>query len=393
MGRRRREPAALILAAIVAGIASPTASADPKRDFEHMRTGFPLTGAHERVPCESCHVGGLFEGTPRACRVCHTLGGRWEASAKPPNHVPSSEQCGDCHLTVTWASARFDHAGIASGCSGCHNGAMAIGKPANHVPSSNDCQTCHRTLAWTPARFDHSQVGGACSTCHNGVFATGKHAAHLPTSADCGTCHGTRTWSATLAGFDHAGITTGCFTCHNGTTAAGKGPTHIPSSTTCESCHDTRSWTVTRFDHSGVTGACASCHDGATATGKGPSHFVTTLECNDCHLTTSWTPVRFTHRSPNYPGDHAGSLACGECHLANAQTVQWPFGGYQPDCAGCHASDFRPGPHKKHENPDVSYTVGDLRDCTGSCHVYTDASLTTIKDSRSNEHRVTRREW
>jgi hypothetical protein len=25
-------------------------------DFEHMRNGFPLTGAHERIACEDCHV-------------------------------------------------------------------------------------------------------------------------------------------------------------------------------------------------------------------------------------------------------------------------------------------------------------------------------------------------
>jgi len=62
---------------------------------------------------------------------------------------------------------------------------------------------------------------------------------------------------------------------------------------------------------------------------------------------------------------------------------------YQPACAGCHAGDFKPGAHKKYENPDTPYTVSELRDCTGACHVYTDSSLTTIKDSRPGpEHRV-----
>jgi len=29
-----------------------------------------------------------------------------------------------------------------------------------------------------------------------------------------------------------------------------------------------------------------------------------------------------------------------------------------------------------------------LRDCAGSCHIYSDATLTTIKERRSGEHRV-----
>jgi hypothetical protein len=41
----------------------------------------------------------------------------------------------------------------------------------------------------------------------------------------------------------------------------------------------------------------------------------------------------------------------------------------------------------------VRYTVGELRDCTGSCHVYTDATLTTIRERRSGEHRVSAGEW
>ena len=40
-------------------------------DFDHLRTGFPLTGAHERVDCRSCHVRGFFEGTPTRCGACH----------------------------------------------------------------------------------------------------------------------------------------------------------------------------------------------------------------------------------------------------------------------------------------------------------------------------------
>ena len=38
--------------------------------------------------------------------------------------------------------------------------------------------------------------------------------------------------------------------------------------------------------------------------------------------------------------------------------------------------------------PDAKYTVQELRDCSGACHIYEDATLTTIKDFRASEHRV-----
>ncbi len=94
----------------------------------------------------------------------------------------------------------------------------------------------------------------------------------------------------------------------------------------------------------------------------------------------------FRHSSAGYPGEHRRQLDCIDCHTNNREQLAWPFAAYRPDCAGCHAADYRTGPHKKYQ--DVKYTVAELRDCTGSCHVYEDSSLTVIKDNRTNEHRV-----
>jgi len=92
---------------------------------------------------------------------------------------------------------------------------------------------------------------------------------------------------------------------------------------------------------------------------------------------------------PFEPLDHRGNLQCTECHQANSEVVNWANAAFQPDCAGCHSNDYKSGPHKKHENPDRSYTVSELRDCSGACHVYTDSSMTTIKKSRPGpEHRI-----
>ena len=151
----------------------------------------------------------------------------------------------------------------------------------------------------------------------------------------------------------------------------------------------TLAWSPATFDHSTVTGGCGGCHDGATAGGKSSGHFVTNRECNVCHGVDAWTPLIFRHLSASYPGDHRRSLACSDCHQGNSEAVVWQQPSYQPDCAACHASDYRSGPHKKHENPERSYTVSELRDCTGACHVYTDSSMTNIKENRPGpEHRI-----
>jgi hypothetical protein len=143
------------------------------------------------------------------------------------------------------------------------------------------------------------------------------------------------------------------------------------------------------MNHSSVApGTCATCHNGTTATGRPTNHFQTTLECDDCHLTTAWTPIIFRHTSADYPGDHRSSVTCNDCHTTNAQTISWPNPAYAPDCAACHSGDFRSGPHKKYETPTtVNYTVSELRDCSGACHIYTDSSMTTIRERRNSEHR------
>lgn len=412
-----------------------------RSDFDHLSTGFPLEGSHRFVDCQGCHVGGVFRGTPRQCSTCHARAGLVRATPMPTDHILSSTLCQDCHLETTWAPVRrVDHTQVIGSCNSCHNGTVADGKPLDHPVTSAQCEDCHRSTAWLPAGFDHSNVIGNCAGCHNGTEATGKNATHINTTNICEDCHVTTTWSPVIrvdhlqvlgmcsschngavalgkpldhiasddncddchttnawtpAVFDHAAVMPGtCSGCHNGTTATGKHGQHIQTTAECDDCHTVTAWVPANFDHDAITGSCGSCHNGTTATGKDQGHFVTTRECDYCHAVDFWLPLQFMHTSPGYPGDHRGQLACTDCHGGNAEIVTWSFAAYQPDCAGCHAGDYKTGPHKKYENPDTSYTVSELRDCTGACHVYTDSSLTTIKDSRPGpEHRVNANEF
>ena len=408
--------------------------ADINPEFNHDETNFPLDFVHARVSCESCHVQGIFQGTPTRCRGCHSRTGIIQASAPSPNHIrttgdcefchqssnwdtvikvdhfavigscqschngaiatgknpghiQSSENCDDCHRTFTWLDAVFDHSNITDSCINCHNGVTADAKIPTHILSTDNCEDCHRTVSWVPViRVDHDAVIGACFNCHNGVTAEGKHPQHLITSNDCELCHSTLNWSS--ATFNHDQITSSCFNCHNGVTAEGKNQEHIAAGNECEFCHVTQGWLPATFDHSLAVGSCSGCHDGIIATGKTVNHFITSLDCNECHSTVNWLTLQFSHRSMTYPGDHRQNLACTSCHAGNNESASWRSPSFIPDCAACHETNYVPGPHLLHANPDTFYSVSDLRDCTGACHVYTDSSQSVILENRTGQHRV-----
>ncbi len=314
--------------------------------FDHVGTRFILTGSHEGVACESCHAMGVFRGTPMSCGWCHDGSGTRAESGKPLSHVPTSNQCDDCHTTFTWLEVRFEHSGVTGACTSCHNDVQAEGKPLGHVVTNEQCDFCHNTFVWQSIRVDHSNITAPCSSCHNNVDATGKPMDHIVTSSEC------------------------------------------------DACHSTRAWVPATFDHAGIVSDCARCHNDVDASGLPDGHFITMQDCSACHTTNAWRPDTFRHMSANYPGDHARDLDCTECHPGNSEMVVYTDDpNLAPYCAGCHKNDFDPDPHKQHENPDHDYTADELADCTGACHIYTDSSLTVIKEARSGEHRVSDRDF
>jgi hypothetical protein len=260
--------------------------------FDHIKTGFNLTGAHVQARCESCHIQGLFKGTPRDCATCHMAGNRTGATAKPGRHVPTTAPCDSCHRTTGWVPASYSHAGVAPGsCMTCHNGSMSTGKPSGHTLTTESCDKCHRTTAWFPAGYNHLGIApGTCKTCH-GVTATGMPSGHTVTSDSCDKCHRTTAWLP--AYFDHTGVVPGtCATCHNGTTAKGVGGSatsshpkvsgHVPTTLwpSCDICHkSTTSFLNAKVHGSGasVSGNCNICH----------SQHNNSTSCDKCHTSTS----------------------------------------------------------------------------------------------------------
>ena len=299
--------ALLLLFCLAAGLAAPrpARAATGGTEFDHLKTGFALTGAHQNQRCESCHQAGVFKGTPRDCESCHTAGARLAKTniVKPATHIPTSQSCDSCHGTRSFTGARMDHKGVAAGsCASCHNGNLSSGKPADHLATTASCDSCHRTSAWKPATgFNHAGVApGSCASCHNGAKATGKSANHTPFSAvaslanlACDSCHkaGFASWTPAKL---HASATVSdsCATCH----AALKPNTAVHAGqSTCESCHKgTSSWSGAKVDHSSFTSAtnCASCHNGSAATGKPAAHMpVAATNCATCHASSGWKPT------------------------------------------------------------------------------------------------------
>jgi hypothetical protein len=416
-----------------ANMAPPTLVEPPTGPTGHVPVG--------TVACELCHSitnFTTFAGTVmkhaavrgNACDSCHEYGMKWKTNTgvqlwvrDGPNHH-AGQDCGGsgCHTSrdkhasrpvralpaaktmgggSSGSAAAASVAGAAvvarpaltSGgptrpgvpghpsvlgapCVSCHGPASGMGKPSTHIATSNACQACHSTLAWMPVTsVDHTQVNGTCFSCHNGTLAVGKPATHIASSTACETCHTTNAW--TQVRVDHAAVGRSCRNCHDGVHAAGLPVKHVPTRESCDACHGTLSWLPAKLDHSTLTAACATCHNGTIATGVLSSHLRTRLDCASCHTYPDWSMLVFKHTSAAYPGQHRAALDCAACHTSNTDQVPYPSAANAGTCAGCHAKDFKPAAHPATVKG-LSYSAGELANCTGACHVYSDATHTTI---------------
>lgn len=150
---------ALFLAASIGCLALVTGSAfaesNARSGFDHFTTGWPLDGAHRRADCESCHVAGIFKGTPRQCVACHSQAGLVKATPVPLKHIRSTTQCQECHREASWAPVfKVDHTQVLGSCRSCHNNMGVAGKPPDHPTASNQCELCHRTNTWLIIALD-----------------------------------------------------------------------------------------------------------------------------------------------------------------------------------------------------------------------------------------------
>lgn len=328
---------ALSVVAVAAPAKStPAASSQPGPngiDFNHTTTGFPLLGGHATAECETCHVGGVFKGTPTNCDGCHAVGRRVVATPKSNSHIVTNAPCESCHFnTYTFLGARYNHGmALPEQCRTCHNGRIAFGKPASHrsgKKATDSCDHCHRTSAFIPASWNHIGVApGTCTNCHvpGGQSSISKPASHTPAS--------------------------------------------IKGMNQCDDCHSFIGWLPARFKHN-TGAACSSCHNGLLATGNPTSHnsFVGwPMECNQCHTSTvSWLGALGAKPSNHIP--YNAGVNCRNCHTGGALVgiaTLHANSVASNTCATCHIS---PNPYQGNNQRTKSSHKGSSGNNCSNCH-------------------------
>ena len=332
-------------------------------EFDHIETGFALTGYHKHLDCIKCHESGQNEKLPHRCDTCHN---NELATGMPKNHVATREPCDICHTTSGFIEQiDMDHRNTAAPCIFCHDGFSQSGKSVTHIQSSNNCKICHNTQHWRPLGFvEHHEISvGACDICHNNVITQGKDPAkHISTSNQCEACHNRSGSNWHAAQVDHEQVLGSCSSCHNNLLASGPNASHISVNLECDACHNAMSWQGLQFSHAQNPGMrCVSCHDSIALSGKPLNHVKSSDECENCHdVDVSWRvikqfdhteiagPCRQCHQLPNA---HIASLdACDICH----QTVAWSLVYVRhlslqaTACQACHNNSYADGKSPEH---------------------------------------------
>jgi hypothetical protein len=325
----------------------------PQAAFDHNKTAFLLSGAHNDKPCMACHFGNRYKGTPQQCVSCHAPDDAHRGSR--------GAECSKCHNTTNWKTATFDHTketGFALEgshaeltCVACHKSGQTHDKIPNscygchrsedaHAGRFNtDCASCHNNTNWNQSKFDHLQtqfplmgkhasvkchschtanvkqqtMGKECVQCHR---ATDAHATQLGTQ--CDRCHSVNGWKNELT-FDHD------------LTAFPLVGLHV--SVPCALCHTSKTYKdIVKSDpqHSN-SATCIGCHktDDVHKGGLGK-------DCHTCHTPNGFGIWEFDHAKQTdfaLKGAHA-KLQCANCHRDPAHSVK-----LSSECMSCHQSD------------------------------------------------------
>lgn len=354
--------------------------------FKHAPQTFPLTGAHTRTACLSCHTQLDFQKAATNCASCHTdvhqgeLGSNCarchttrsfvdrgtavrthQGSRFPLRGAHAVATCESCHQRAAPGQAQF--LARNTSCESCHLPQFRATTSPNHVAAGfgTTCTACHTISTWTSARFDHGTTR---------FPLTGRHQA-----VTCKGCHADNTYR---------GKPTTCVSCHQSSFTAARAPRHDGFPTTCESCHTTAQWPGASFDHDtrtqfpltgghkavncaschadgvykGKPSSCVSCHQGDADKVAMPGHSAARFgpSCESCHSTATWRGGRFDHGTTRFPltGLHTRAT-CAACHTGNV------FAGRPSTCASCHMPQYDTAKDPDHR------TLGFPTSCE-SCH-------------------------
>jgi len=264
------------------------------RAFDHMQTGWPLSGKHAQTECRQCHTNKRKSGrdsyldTSPECRQCH---GQFHGKGIKAN----LNNCQDCHNAFGWktlnAKIKFDHQKDAR--------YPLVGQHKTNVK----CLECHteRNAQGKLKSFGPIVVRG-CESCHKDPHPRG-----VFNGIACAECHVPQGFKRTSS-FNH-----------NSTRWPLKGKHRRQG---CLECHSWDQWLPPSSD-------CVGCHEDVH---KGQFKSRT---CGSCHQETDFKDLKFDHNTQSrFPlkGLHT-KVECVKCHNAGR------FKPLDMRCVACHSSD------------------------------------------------------
>ena len=357
----------------------------PASGFNHSKTHFALTGLHQNLACQKCHVPapgekvGAFKAIAvSGCQSCHNdphKGAFQEVFAERRARAA----CESCHNTGGWKSNRpgngFDHTATkfalagkhaALACAACHKG-TDFHRPIAHAKCmdchkdqhsgqfatralGSDCASCHSETGFKPTRFDRA------THAQSAFPLTGKHA-----EVKCEKCHPPEGASTVYKSGKLV-----CSACH--ADKHGGQFASAPYENRCDRCHTVEGFrpdtfslerhAATQFPLAGkhTAVACRDCHKPLGESRQ--FHFAarncttchtdphqTKLACESCHTVQQWKPAgTYDHSATGFrlEGGHA-KPACAQCHRPagsdGALAAKAPrFADTSKRCSACHAA-------------------------------------------------------
>jgi hypothetical protein len=292
--------------------------------FNHDRSRFILSGAHQSVACQKCHT---KADDPKPftryrdlsfsdCTPCHA----------DPHKGAFRQSCQSCHQPQRWKiqqpTSLFNHGSTRFALEGKH--------------ASLGCPSCH-----TGADFKSPVPHARCTDCHKKDPHRGEFSLRAD-GGDCSACHKV------------GGFTPTTFTLESHATSRfplqGK-----HESLACARCHrDKNKMPVYRFESLD----CKACH----VDSHGGQFSASPLEnkCEACHTVQGFVPSSFSlsrHRQSRFPltGAH-GAVLCRECHKRRTDIYPQPPVAYLIESGSC--TDCHRDPH----NGDLASRMAVLRE-------------------------------
>jgi hypothetical protein len=314
--RRRAGSRALLVAALVLCCGAVLAEDDPGIELPG-----PLSASHadfeDPDSCSNCHNED-FEVEGDRCLVCHDAIADRIAARRGVHREVTTADCAVCHSEHGGRDAElvfldpddFDHAEetgfalegfhgeFAGDCTRCHD-------TDSYLTLDTGCASCHGDA-------HRGTLGSDCTACHavdrnfrnasrgfhkQGLFPLEGRHLEVP----CADCH----WDGAVKG-----TPTRCYDCH--WIRRQDDPFRTRLGNECENCHRPISWTAVAWDHGAATGYPL-----------GGQHMF--LDCTNCH--------------PGLRVDRPPQPDCVGCHLSDYQSTQDPdheAAGFPTDCFICH---------------------------------------------------------